>query len=120
MKIFFGNTLVLLISFPMLLTISQILFKKSTQNLTTFNFSSLIVNYWLALAIICNMASLLLWIKILEVTPLSRAYAFAAISFITVPIFSALIFGESINIRHGLGYFMIASGITLIYLQKFI
>jgi multidrug transporter EmrE-like cation transporter len=51
----------------------------------------------------------MLWIFILQQVPLSRAYPFAALGFVIVPIFSFFMFGENISVRFiaGTGFILV-------------
>jgi drug/metabolite transporter (DMT)-like permease len=54
------------------------------------------------------------WVLILRVTPLSKAYPFAALSFALVPILSSVIFLEPLSPRLMLGFIVILSGLVLV------
>ena len=53
------------------------------------------------------------WIFILQQVPLSRAYPFAALGFVLVPIFSYFAFGETISVRLIAGTAFILIGVYL-------
>jgi len=55
--------------------------------------------------------SMILWIYGLKNVPLSLAYMFNAIAFVTVPLLAVLIFNESINKFYWLGLILIIAGL---------
>ena len=56
----------------------------------------------------------LLWIVLLQRVPLSRAYPFAALGFVLVPLASAWLFGERISVPYVLGAAFVIVGIVTI------
>ncbi len=55
--------------------------------------------------------SMILWIYGLKNVPLSLAYMFNAVAFVTVPLLAVLIFNESINKFYWIGLVLILSGL---------
>jgi drug/metabolite transporter (DMT)-like permease len=66
---------------------------------------------WLAGAL--YFGTTIFWIFILQQVPLSRAYPFAALGFVLVPIFSYFIFGEGVSARLVAGTVFILIGVYL-------
>jgi multidrug transporter EmrE-like cation transporter len=108
----------LLISFALLLSVGQILFKfvsQSSAPLTSLqNILLLATNLWFYGALFFYGISTLLWIYILQKTPLSLAYPFVAIGFIVVPIASHFIFYETLRPQYFIGVALIVIGIIVI------
>ncbi len=65
-------------------------------------------------AILLYGAVSLLWIWTLQDIPLSRAYAFVAMSFVVVPVFSRIFLGEMMPFVFWVGTALIMSGIFLV------
>ena len=53
-------------------------------------------------------------IGVLQQVPLSRAYAFTALSFVIVPVASIVLFGEPATARLGFGLVLVIAGLVLI------
>jgi drug/metabolite transporter (DMT)-like permease len=59
-------------------------------------------------------AATLLWIHLLRYVELSRAYPFMALSFVLVPLFSMLVFGERLGGAYLAGVALIVAGVAVI------
>lgn len=105
---FFWLTLV-----AVLLSVGQILFKKSAVVASGENFLLGLVNFWMFLALLIYGFSTVLWVWLLKDIPLSTAYPFAALAFVLVPIGSVFLFGEVLSVRYLVGCTMILGGIIL-------
>lgn len=107
-----------LIGFSVLLAAGQTLFKVAATGLGTRDaslatFASLLAMpvFWAALVLYgCGT---LLWIYILQQVPLSRAYPFAALGFVVVPVLSVLLFSERLNLTYALGALLIVAGVVV-------
>ena len=66
---------------------------------------------WAAL-LIYGFATLY-WIYLLQQVSLTRAYPFAALSFVLVPLFAWLIFGDAVTLRYAGGVALIVVGVYL-------
>jgi multidrug transporter EmrE-like cation transporter len=105
-------------SFAVFMAVGQVLFKTvavKSNALTSAQslFGMLLIpQFWLAL-LLYGLATLL-WIRILQEVPLSRAYPFAALGFVLVPAASVLFFGETISKTYILGAVFIISGILVV------
>lgn len=107
-----------LCSFSFLLSCGQILFKLAATDLppiTSINgIFSLFLNYWFWSAMLLYGTATLLWIIILQQVPLSRAYPFAALGFVVVPLVSWVLFKEPLNFSYAIGVFLIIVGLGII------
>jgi undecaprenyl phosphate-alpha-L-ara4N flippase subunit ArnE len=96
----------------------QLLFRKTAVGapplLTWDGMTSLLVNPFFLLALALYAIATLLWVSVLQHVPLSRAYAFNALSFIAVPVASILVFGEQPTLRLGVGLVLVVAGLILI------
>jgi multidrug transporter EmrE-like cation transporter len=107
-----------LIAFAAMLSCGQLLFKVTASTLpplTSVNsFIGLFTNVWFWGAIVLYGAATLLWIFILQQTPLSLAYPFVSLGFVILPIAASLLFKEPLNLYYALGVLLIISGLTII------
>jgi multidrug transporter EmrE-like cation transporter len=55
---------------------------------------------WLVAAIILYIAATVLWVAILTLLPLTRAYPFALLGAAMVPLLAHMVFGETLAIAH--------------------
>jgi drug/metabolite transporter (DMT)-like permease len=69
--------------------------------------------YFLA-ALVLYAGFAVLWVWILSVTPLSRAYPFVALAFVLTPLLGGAIFGEAISVRLLGGIALILCGLFLV------
>jgi drug/metabolite transporter (DMT)-like permease len=58
--------------------------------------------------------SALLWVRILAVAPLSRAYAFSILGSALVPLMAWALFGEPLSWTLAAGYLLILAGLALL------
>jgi drug/metabolite transporter (DMT)-like permease len=104
-----------LLSFPVALTAGQILFKRSAQQVDlsgSWLFSLMrLPSMWVALAL--YGVATVLWVRILTIVPLSRAYPFTAAAFVLVPAAGYLLFDEPINARYAFGATLIIIGVIV-------
>jgi len=113
-----GSQLASLLGFSALLSGGQVLFKVSALALQTRGQSAgnllalgRLPSFWLALALYgCGT---LLWIWILQSVPLSRAYPFAALGFVAVPVIAAVFFAERLSPAYGVGALLIVAGVIV-------
>ena len=101
-----------------LMTGGQLLFRMTAvgaPSLATWNgLSTLIMNPLFLLALFIYGAATLLWVGVLQQVPLSRAYAFTALSFVIVPVAAIVLFGEPASARLGIGVVLVIAGLALI------
>lgn len=117
------ENLSLLVLWILLLSIGQIFFKTTAQEIDTQSIRSLIfsllpsISFWLAITL--YSAATVLWIIILKSVPLSTAHPFSSISFIIVPIAASFFFQESFAWYYWLGVILIIAGMgVIIYATK--
>ncbi|MGE4611174.1 MAG: EamA family transporter [Paracoccaceae bacterium] len=55
-----------------------------------------------------------MWVFVLRSVPLSFAYSFNALTFVIVPVLSALLLGEVLTMRNYLGAALIISGLLVV------
>jgi drug/metabolite transporter (DMT)-like permease len=114
-----------LISFTCLMSIGQVLFKKTalslSENINSTNGLGLIEGIikalsvpWLYMALCVYAFATIFWLYILQRVPLSLAYPFSAFAMIIVPIIAVFIFGERLTWSYWIGVFFILIGIIII------
>jgi drug/metabolite transporter (DMT)-like permease len=106
-----------LTSFAFLLALGQILFKYAAETsprmVSIGGVMALAGNPYLWAAGILYVVATFLWLFILQHVPLSRAYVFAALGFVIVPIASSVLFGDSLSPRFFIGTALIVAGVYL-------
>ena len=112
-----------LVSFTFLMSLGQILFKKTALSLAANSneglslldgiFKALTVP-WLYMALCVYGIATIFWLYILQRIPLSLAYPFSAFAMILVPIIAVYIFGERLTWSYWIGVFFIFTGIIII------
>lgn len=55
--------------------------------------------------------STICWLYVLRTLPLSRAYGLTSLTYVLVPLASAVVFGEQLRRLHGLGTLLIVVGV---------
>lgn len=110
---------VLLIVYAAGMTGGQFLFKMAalraaTDGPLTERLSAMMFNGFFAAAVLLYAALTVLWVWILNFTPLSRAYLFVAIAFATTPLLAAVIFEEPISFRLVISVALIFCGLLVI------
>jgi len=115
--------IVKLLGFVLMLSAGQLLFKQTALSTAALkNISgvlSLASNSWFWLAIGLYGSATVLWVAILQRTPLSVAYPFTALAFVAVPLASWAFMGESLNFGYFLGGAFIIAGIGVIAFSSF-
>ncbi|MDT9587124.1 MAG: 4-amino-4-deoxy-L-arabinose-phosphoundecaprenol flippase subunit ArnE [Candidatus Arsenophonus melophagi] len=69
---------------------------------------------WLIMAAILLALSMLFWLKLLQVLPLSIAYPMLSINFVIITLIGQYIYQEKISMKHWTGLFLIMLGIILL------
>lgn len=67
---------------------------------------------WLAVGL--YLATYVLWMLVLRNTALSRAFPLTALSYVSVPLFAWLAFGEAVDARTAAGIALILVGVALV------
>ena len=109
--------MVCLLLVPALLSAGQVLFKNTAGTVSAPSLPGFIgallasPSFWAAL-VIYGVATLL-WVYVLIQVPLSRAIPFIALTFVLVPVLSAVFFGERLTLLYGVGIAVIITGVTI-------
>lgn len=114
-----------LISFTFLMSLGQVLFKKTAITLSSLGGSAQSLGLvegiiralsipWLYMALCVYGLATIFWLYLLQRIPLSLAYPFSALAMVMVPIIAVLVFGERLNWTYWIGVFLIFSGIIII------
>jgi drug/metabolite transporter (DMT)-like permease len=74
----------------------------------------LVYNVYFISALALYAGYAILWVWILSVIPLSRAYPFVALAFALTPLLGGLLFGDVISVRLIAGIFFILCGLFLV------
>ena len=77
-------------------------------------FLGLAFNIYFLAALVLYAAYAVLWVWILTVIPLSRAYPFVALAFALTPLMGGLLFGDTISLRLIAGIVFILCGLFLV------
>jgi len=103
--------------FAAILSAGQILFKRAADTGPALsrlgNVARLFLNGYVWAAFALYGAATLFWIYLLQLVPLSRAYPFAALSFVLVPGFAWALLGETVGVRYLVGVALIVAGTCL-------
>jgi drug/metabolite transporter (DMT)-like permease len=75
---------------------------------------ALLQNGYFLAALVAYFVLAILWVWILSVTPLSRAYPFVALAFAITPILGGILFGEPLSLRLAAGIAVILCGLLLV------
>lgn len=111
--------IILLAAYSIGMSVGQVLFKVAA---TRGNAERPIVERlldllqdWAFLTALTLYAGLsIIWVWILSVTPLSRAYPFVALAFVLTPLLGGVVFGEAISVRLVAGMALIVFGLLLV------
>ena len=112
-----------LVSFTLLMSVGQILFKKTAISLSLNSNEGLgLVDSmlkalsipWLYMALCVYALATIFWLYILQRIPLTLAYPFSALAMVLVPIIAVYLFGEKITWSYWLGVLFIFTGIIII------
>ena len=114
----FGQ-ITLLVGYAIGMAGGQILFKLAALKAATEGpweerLFSMMFNGFFATAVSLYAALTLLWIWILNFTPLSRAYVFVALAFAVTPLLAAFLFAEPISIRLVIGIAFVFCGLVIV------
>lgn len=75
---------------------------------------SMMFNGFFATAVLLYAALTVLWVWILNFTPLSQAYVFVALAFAVTPLLGAFVFAEPISIRLVIGIGLVFCGLLFV------
>lgn len=103
--------------FALMMATGQILFKHGADGIPRLSrlsdFPALLTNASILAALVLYAVATAFWVFLLQRIPLSRAYPFAALAFVLVPLLAWMIFGERLGLRYALGAGFIAFGVYL-------
>ena len=68
---------------------------------------------WLGLAVLLLGIAMLLWLRVLQLLPLSQAYPMLSLNFVLITLCARWFFHEYVDGRHWCGVVLIMSGIAL-------
>ncbi len=92
----------------------QVLFKSSVNELKSLDNSwELLLLPQFITAIAIYAATTFLWVWILTHFTLSRSYPVTALTYVRVPLSGWFFFGETLDLKFGLGIVLICAGIVL-------
>lgn len=106
-----------LILTPMTIAGGQILFKISSGRMGDADmagFVRLITDPVFIIAITVYALATFMWVFVLRSVPLSFAYSFNALTFVIVPILSALLLGEVLTVRNFISAALIVAGLLVV------
>jgi drug/metabolite transporter (DMT)-like permease len=97
----------------------QLLFKLAALRAATEGplgerLSAMMLNGYFAAAVLLYAALTVLWVWILNFTPLSRAYVFVALAFAVTPLLGGVLFAEPISLRLVIGIALIFCGLLFV------
>jgi len=95
-------------------TIGNLLLKKSREQ-EFLNFFDSLLNLWFFGGILFYIINVLLFVKALELLPVSQAYpVLAGFGFLLLTVSANVLLGESLNLNHYIGIAFIVFGIFLL------
>lgn len=98
----------------LIISAGQILFKLAAEGIDVSGkglLHSFLFNWQLIVALVVYGIATISWLFVIRGVPMRVAYPIAALSFIIVPILSAIFLGESITFKTLLGGFVILFGV---------
>ena len=113
------NLLLLCLLFSLSVPTGQILLKFAAQDLKVrlaTSWLSACFSGWLAAAMLLYFTSMFLWLWLLNLMPLSRAYPFALLGAALVPVAAYVFIREPLPPSFLVGMALVIGGIAIIYL----
>jgi len=92
------------------LAVGQMLFKFAAIDIK----ANTLLSPWLFAAITCYAALTAIWVYVLTITPLSRAYVFTLAGSALVPVMANSMFGEELTWRYWIGLAFVVLGLLII------
>ena len=109
-----------LVSFAFLMSLGQILFKKTALSISSTEAMGLFEGIikalsipWLYFALTTYAFATVFWLYLLQRIPLTIAYPFSALAMVIVPVLAAFVFGERLTISYWIALSLIVSGIIV-------
>ncbi len=122
-KRFPWRTLAVWTAFIALDTGTQLAFKWGADQLTHLDFGMAMIErsltlpgFWLAA--LGYAGTFVVWMMILRMMPLSRAFPMTGLAYVTVPLLAWLVFGDSIDLVRGIGIALIVAGVIALGSQE--
>ena len=116
------SDILLLVSFPALLSIGQLLFRQSALQVAGKPLPELLMELLRTpvfyLAVLLYGLTTLLWVWLLGRYPLSIAYPFATLAIVAVPILEMTVFKQRLPGGYWLGVALIIAGVLVIARAK--
>ena len=112
--------IVLLVAYAAGMSGGQVLFKMAALRSGAGDGSlwdrllGLICNVYFIAALVLYAGFAVLWVWILSVIPLSRAYPFVALAFVLTPLLAGFLFGDAISFRLIAGLLFILCGLFFV------
>ena len=113
-----------LVSFACLMSLGQILFKKTAMSISALNSNEAmglvegilkaLTIPWLYCALAVYGCATIFWLYLLQRIPLSLAYPFSALAMVIIPIMAFLLFNETLSLSYWGGMFLILIGLYII------
>lgn len=104
--------ILLILLVVLLMSLGQILFKMSANNIDIQTPSSLL-SIKLFLGLFLYLSATILWMNVLRFTPLNIAYPLTSLAFIIVPILSYFLIGEQLTFNNFFGSVLIFIGVWI-------
>lgn len=79
---------------------------------------SFITNPFLVIAVFLYAFTIIIWIYVLRILPLSIAYPITALSYVIVPVISYFFLHEKITLHTFVGSLLIIAGVVITHLQR--
>lgn len=97
----------------------QLLFKMAalrgaTDGPLVERLSAMMFNSFFVAAVLLYAALTVLWVWLLNFTPLSRAYVFVALAFAVTPLLGSVVFAEPISVQFVIGIVLIFCGLLFV------
>ena len=71
---------------------------------------------WVGVA--CYLGTLVVWLRVLARTDLSRAFPMSGLAYVTVPLLAIVLFGESLTFLEATGIAAICAGVALLATER--
>ena len=109
---------IVLVIYALGMAVGQLMFKAASKSAglsTGQSFvAGLATNIWFLGAVLLYGALTVMWVWILTIVPLSRAYPFIVFSFAVTPLGAAYFFAEPVNAYYFLGLAVILTGLAIL------
>lgn len=111
-----ARTMVLILGAVAFSAAGQLLLKSGAQQLAGFGGIEFLLAAARDARVLSGLAawgaSAMCWLYVLQVAPLSRAYALTSLTYVLVPAAGVLLFGETVRRVHGVGMALILMGVV--------